>query len=330
VRVGGGLFFDRYPLAFLNDALQKDGIHGFEQYAVGQDAAAAFASSGGAILAQPVGGLPLATYRVSQDFPSTHSRKISAGLEYGFGSHTSFTLEASTINGFHLPRVRNAAGILPPSYLLEQTARSAYSGVTVSLNRRLTHDVAWLASYTYGRAKDDASDFDEHPQNPLDTGADWGPSRQEQRHRFSASALFELPVDELEWMPGWLRTSLERLSIAPIFTAGSGRPINALLTTDAYRTGAYPISARPAGFARNPFRSPRGINLDARVMKTIPVHGERALLQFGIEGFNVLNHTNVERVSPYYATGHGNLPSYGAILESLPARQLQLMAQFEF
>ena len=330
LRVGGGLFFDRYPLAFLNDALQKDGLHGFEQYAVGRDAAAAFAASAGEILAMPLTGLPISTYRASQDFPSTHSRKISTGLEYGFGSHTSLTVEASTVRGFHLPRVRNAAGTLPPSYLLEQTARSAYSGVTVSLNRRLTHDLAWLASYTYGRAKDDGSDFDEHPQNPLDTRADWSRSRQEQRHRFSASVLFELPVDELEWMPEWLRSALERISIAPIFTAGSGRPINALLTNDAYRTGAFPISARPAGFARNPFLSPRTINLDARVMKTIPIHAERALLQFGVESFNLLNHTNVERVSPYYSTDRGQLSSYGAILESLPARQLQLMIQFEF
>jgi hypothetical protein len=330
VRVGGGLFFDRYPLAFLNDALQKDGIQGFEQYAVGGDAVAALAASQGETIAVPLAGLPYSTYRALQDFPSTHSRKISAGLEYGFGSHTSLTVEASMVRGFHLPRVRNSAGGLPPSYLLEQTARSAYSGVTVSVNRRLTHDVAWLASYTYGRASDDASDFDEHPQNPLDTRADWSRSRQEQRHRFSASALFELPLDELEWMPSWLRAALERISIAPIFTAGSGRPINALLTTDAYRTGAFPISARPAGFARNPFRSPATINLDARVMKTIPIHAERALLQFGIESFNLLNHTNVERVSSYYATDQGRLASYGAILESLPARQVQLMIQFEF
>jgi outer membrane receptor protein involved in Fe transport len=29
-RAGAGLFYDRYPLAFLNDAIQKDGINGFE------------------------------------------------------------------------------------------------------------------------------------------------------------------------------------------------------------------------------------------------------------------------------------------------------------
>ena len=42
-RAGAGLFYDRYPLAFLNDAIQKDGIHGFEQYAAGADAVRVFA-----------------------------------------------------------------------------------------------------------------------------------------------------------------------------------------------------------------------------------------------------------------------------------------------
>ena len=97
--------------------------------------------------------------------------------------------------------------------------------------------------------------------------------------------------------PPILKTSLERISIAPMFVAGSGRPINASLTTDAYKTGSFPISARPPGFARNPFRSTPTINLDVRVMKTIPTHNERALLQFGIESFNALNHTNAERQS---------------------------------
>jgi hypothetical protein len=65
-------------------------------------------------------------------------------------------------------------------------------------------------------------------------------------------------------------------------------------------------------------------------MKTIPVRDERALLQFGIESFNALNHTNPERVSQFYMAGESRLPSYGQIIESLPARQVQLMLQFEF
>ena len=43
LRAGTGLFYDRYPLGFLNDAIQKDGVQGFEQYLLGAHAAQAFA-----------------------------------------------------------------------------------------------------------------------------------------------------------------------------------------------------------------------------------------------------------------------------------------------
>ena len=47
LRAGFGLFYDRYPLAFLNDATQKNGTSAFEQYVAGPSAAAAFDLSRG-------------------------------------------------------------------------------------------------------------------------------------------------------------------------------------------------------------------------------------------------------------------------------------------
>ena len=62
----------------------------------------------------------------------------------------------------------------------------------------------------------------------------------------------------------WLQKIGKHVDLAPVISAGSPRPINALATTDLYRTGAYPITARPAGFDRNPFYA-RGIfNIDLR------------------------------------------------------------------
>lgn len=302
-RAGAGLFYDRYPLAFLNEAVQKNGVQAFEQYAAGADAVRAFTSPrAGAVL-----GVAQRSYSASADFPSTYSRKLSAGVEYGVGADSTVTVEGSWIRGLHLPRIRE--------WLLEQTANSSYSGVSMTWNRRYSKELAWLISYTWAQTRDDGSDFDERPMNPLDVRADRGWSRQDQRHRFAASALFDLPGE---------------ISVAPIVTLGSGRAINALLTTDVYRTGAYPLSARPPGFARNPFRSEGSANLDMRVMKTIPLQERRSILQFGVESFNLLNHTNPERVSQYYAAGNTPLPSYGQIIESLPARQVQLLVQLEF
>jgi hypothetical protein len=329
-RAGFGLFYDRYPLAFLNDAIQKNGTNAFEQYVTGAEAVAAFDALNGGGLAAPLPGVKPSTYVASAHFPSTYSRKLTGGVERSLGIDTRLTLEYSEVRGFHLPRVRNIALTLPATYELEQSAKSAYQGGSLSINRRMSKELAFLVTYSLGITHDDGSDFDEQPFRPGNIRADWARSRQSQLQRFSSSAVFEAPVMELHGLPGWLRDALEKVTFAPIFTTGSGRPINALDSTDALRTGAYPISARPFGLPRNPFYSPRITNVDLRVMKTFPVRHNRAVLQTGLEAFNLANHTNPARVSQFYAAGGALLGSYDHTIETLNARQVQFMIQFEY
>src|SRR5437867_880693 len=191
-------------------------------------------------------------------------------------------------------------------------------------------ELAFLMTYSLGRTHDDGSDFDEQPFLPNNVRADWARSRQSQVHRFSASAVFEIPEERLEWMPKALREAMDKLSFAPIFSTGSGRPINALDSTDAFRTGAYPISARPFGLPRNPFFSPATFSLDLRVARRFPFKHNRAWFNLGAEMFNLTNHSNFLRVSPYYATGGLRLPSYRNAVETLNARQIQLLLTLEY
>jgi hypothetical protein len=317
LRAGAGWFFDRYPLAYLNEAVQKDGITGFEQILTGGAARQAFAFGAGAGLTEAIADEPVSSYRADPAFTSTHSRKLSVGAEQGLSESTKVSVEYSAVRGFHLPRIRNANGGLPALNLLEQTARSSFHGVSASLERRLTREMAFLVAYQAGRTRDDGSDFDERPLDPLDISKDWALSRQHQAHRLAASGLFELPEGTFgEWA--------EDVIVSPILTIGSQRPLNALLTTDAYRTGAFPLSARPQGFSRNTFKAAGTFNFDLRLMKGFWVMDRRAILQVGVEAFNLLNHTNVLRASPFYTASHG------ARLETLNPRQIQLMAQFEF
>ncbi|MBI1789207.1 MAG: TonB-dependent receptor [Acidobacteria bacterium] len=327
LRAGIGWFYDRYPLAFLNDAIQKDGSRAFEQYQAGEGAARAFAIGQGGTLPQPIDGVSRSTYRAASHFPTTFSRKITAGIERSLGPHTTVNAEWIWVRGFHLPRVRNASLSLPPQYLLEQTSRSAFRGGTISVNRRMTKEVTYLVTYSLGRTLDDASDYDEQPFHPADLRAEWARSRQHQAHRLVASGLFELPAEDL---PKAIRKPLDHITIAPIFTAGSGRPIRALDSTDALRTGAYPISARPFGLGRNPFLSPAALSLDLRVMKGFWLKPDRAVLLFAVESFNLLNHSNPLRVSPYYAAGGQRLTSYRGTVETLYARQVQFSLSLEY
>ncbi len=330
LRSSFGLFYDSYPFAFLNDAIQVDGIHGFEQYAVGGAAAQAFALAQGGTLNAPLPDVAHSIYRPDSHFPSTYARHITAGAERSFGPNTTLTAEYLNVHGFHLPRIRNSNERLPPLYQLEQTSSSTYQGVSIALNHRLSHELTYLISYTESRARDDASDFNQQPSNPSNTRLDWSRSDQYQAHRLVASGIFELPFGDRLGAPVWLRRLSHEFEFGPVINYGSPRPINALETTDLYRTGAYPISARPAGLARNPFFDHGLFSLDLRISKGFVLPKDRGLLSVGVNGFNLTNHTNSLRVSPYYSDGTKVLPSYGGIVESLNARQLQFTLEWEF
>ncbi len=322
IRAGTGLFFDRAPLAFLNDAIQKDGIRSREYFLTGAAALRAWRGNG------IVPGERPSSYRAADSLPSTYSRKLTGGVERSFGPDTTLTAEFTQLLGLHLPRIRNAALSLPANYLLEQNATSTYSGIALSLNRRLSRDWTYLIAWNSGRTRDDASDFDEHPADPANFRLDRALSRQHQAHRLTASGLYETP--EIDALPAWIREPLEDITIAPIVSAGTGRPLNAVSATGGASTGAWPVSARPPGIARNAFLTPGQFSIDLRVMKTFPFSNDRSRLQIGIESFNLTNHSNPLRFSPYFAAGPARLPSFGGVVEALNARQFQFLVQFEY
>lgn len=320
-RAGAGLFYDRYPLAYLNDAIQKDGVNGFEEYAVGADAVRAFQLARGGTLPGPAGFTP-SVYRPG-DQSATYARKFTAGVERSVDADTTVTVEYMNIAGYHLPRIRNAALTLPPQYALEQSAGSRYQGVSVTLRHRLTKELTYLVGYTAGNARDDAGDYDEQPMNPANARLDWARSRQYQAHRVVASGIFELPLEDFE--NAWLKAIGRRLDLAPVVSAGSPRPINALATTDLYHTGAYPLTARPDDLARNPFYERGVFDVDLRLTKGFEWWPDHGVFLFGVGVYNLTNHTNALKVSQYYG-----LPTYRGLIETLNARQVQFSWQWEF
>ena len=105
--------------------------------------------------------------------------------------------------------------------------------------------------------------------------------------------------------------ALDKLSFAPIFSTGSGRPINALDSTDTLRTGAYPISARPFGLSAESLLFAENHDVDLRVMKTFPVHHNQGGVASGLEAFNLANHTNRGAGQPVLCRRGERLSSYG-------------------
>jgi hypothetical protein len=217
---------------------------------------------------------------------------------------------------------------------LQPSAGSTYHGVTVSLNRRLADEIEWSAAYTWSHVRDSASDFDEQPQNPYALADEWADSRYDQRHRFVASALFDLPIgDEEDQQPGqpmgaWTR-AFSHIEVAPIFTFGSGTPVNVVTGGDDNRSRAFPFTARPLGMPRNATRLPSSATLDIRALKYFRIrpHGKLDLV---VEAFNVLNRTNVSQINAVFGPSLTPLPTFGRSIEAGAARQIQFSIDFEF
>jgi hypothetical protein len=217
-------------------------------------------------------------------------------------------------------------------YQWENTANSAYKGLSFTLKRRLANEIEFSGSYTISRTVDDASDFDEQLQNPFLPRAGKALSLNDERHHFVLSGLFDLPFGDEEdgKKPSDLVATLfGNIEVAPIVTIGSGRPLTPLIGFDADRNHAVPFSSRPLGLGRNSLRTPAQVQVDLRILKFFKV-GEHGKLDFVAESFNLLNHTNVIALNQFYGPGMSPLPTFATPNKAGIPRQLQFSVDFEF
>jgi hypothetical protein len=157
-------------------------------------------------------------------------------------------------------------------------------------------------------------------------------SSNDQRHRFVFSGTFDLPFgdeEEREKPSGVISKLLGNIEAAPILIVGSGRPINPLTGFDANGSGAFPLSSRPLGFGRNSLATTSQVQLDLRVLKFFKI-GEHGKLDFVVESFNLLNHTNVVALNQFYGPGNAPIPVFTAPNKAGIPRQLQFSIDFEF
>ena len=352
IRGGAGLFADRLVLASIERALSTSQLGIVERIGDGRPTIAP------------------SLYTVGRGAWDPSSVQASVGAERLLTSNLTAAVTYLYSSGRNLPRTVNvnlpsptilteanapALGVAAPTpqqlgrpvfgperlnptwdaiFELQPTAASRYDGVTLSLNRRLANDIEWACSYTWSHARDSASDFDEQPQNPYALADESADSRYDQRRRFVASALFELPVGEDEDRkpgeepPAWVR-AFSHIEIAPILTIASGGPVNAVTGGDENRTGAFPFTSRPLGFSRNAARLPSTAAVDLRILKyfNIKPHGKLDLV---VETFNLLNRTNVSQINAVYGPFLTARSSFGRPIEAGTARQIQFSVDFEF
>jgi hypothetical protein len=343
-------------------------VQAFEQVAYGQAAYQIFQSELGGSAVTPLPSIRASIFTADPNLQTSRSEIGSVGAERLISKNLTMSATFLFARGVRLSRTRNtnlpppvvltlsnafSLGIpnplpqqlgrlvFPPTrlsanyddtYQWENHASSVYKGVSLSLNRRLANEVEFSGSYTVSKAIDDASDFNEQPENPYIIRGERALSSNDQSHRFVLSGTFDLPFgdeDETTKRSGVIAKVFGNIEAAPILIIGSGRPINPLTGFDANRSGAFPLSSRPFGFGRNSLSTSTQVQFDLRVLKFFKI-GEHGKLDFVAESFNVLNHTNVVALNQFYGAESAPLSVFAKPNKAGSPRQLQFSIDFEF
>ncbi|HJZ81984.1 MAG TPA: TonB-dependent receptor, partial [Pyrinomonadaceae bacterium] len=211
---------------------------------------------------------------------------VRAGYVGSHSSHLTETLNLnpSPVGGGNL-RLNTIAGGPVFSTVQQdlQDINANYHSLQLSVERRVSHGLLFLASYTWSKSRDDlppgagVTGFDTSSAKPWDDPTrhafDWGPSEFDHTHRFVGSYVWYLPT--LKGQNGFVRNVLGDWQFSGIVQAQSGRPLTLVsgvnnsgtgigqdrvnLVGTAYGSGACAGNTKPckdwlspAAFASNP------------------------------------------------------------------------------
>ncbi|MEZ5427402.1 MAG: carboxypeptidase regulatory-like domain-containing protein [Pyrinomonadaceae bacterium] len=168
--------------------------------------------------------------------------------------------------------------------LRDSSARSTFKGLTV----RARYSSSWVrlnAYYVYSKSLSD--DDNERSAGGIDyddgfnLGSEYGFSRLDVRHRFTANPIFFLPLD---------------FEVSSTIRLRSGRPVNAIVGNDLNGDGnsnERPYQTVGLSYRRNAFRGQPEYEMDLRVQKNFRF-GETKRLSFSAEFFNIFNLANID------------------------------------
>ncbi|MDQ3802934.1 MAG: carboxypeptidase regulatory-like domain-containing protein [Acidobacteriota bacterium] len=129
---------------------------------------------------------------------------------------------------------------------IESRASSVYHALQARFQQRLSRGLAALASYTWSKSLDDASNFfpsagdPNYPQNSYDLRAERARSNFDVRQRFTLSYSYDLPFGRGRALfadGGWLTSLLSGWQTFGIVTLQTGRPFTVALLREFDNSG---------------------------------------------------------------------------------------------
>jgi len=238
--------------------------------------------------------------------------------------------------------------------LSENSGRSRYNGLQLSVERRVAKGLHAGLAYTYSRGRDNSSNLTDTLPNTYDDSAYWGISDLDRPHVLIVNYIYEIPFGRGS---GLLSTLFGNWDVSGIYQYQSGAPFSVRSNDDFAGVGpgsgaqfwdqiGDPGMARgeftdsvvwfnkdafvrpaPGTFGvqrRNGLRNPSFWTTDFGLRKTIPLSGQHRL-QLRLEAFNVLNHPNWGGANSNPTSG-----SFGLITGKTGERRIQLAAKYMF
>jgi len=256
IRGGYGMFFDWYDASLYDQTLRVNGIAQRDLLVLNPGYPDPY--SGQMVDVQPGGRI-----QASSDLKMPYVHQASIGIERQISANLTAQVNYQALRGRNQLRAINinapdAFGIRPDSTVgnitqFESTGRSTSDRLTFNASYRIPSRQIFLqGNYTLGSVKNYADSATALPADNLNPDAEWGPSRQDIRHR--VQALVNVPI-----VYG-IRTTVN-------VNAQSGVPYTITTGFDDNRDGV--LNDRPVGVGRNTVRGAATWNMNLRVSKVI-------------------------------------------------------------
>lgn len=281
------------------------------------------------------------------------------------------SLDPTQSGGKPLPPnfLRPYAGFGSIQYM-EFASSSNYNALQAQLSRRLSRSLNFGMNYTWSKVLD-VADTPLSTVNPdLNYRQyDYGPASFDRRQKLTINLVYALPRASQHWNNLLTRTVLDGWEASTILTfiTGPPMPINYTFVTATDITGASGVGvetrvnlscdptqgAAPGvqfnvacvqqptraqfgvgGASKYPITGPGVDNVDLSLYKTVRLgHVEARRLQFRLESFNTLNHTQfttIDNNARFDAGGNQVNQSLGHFTAAAPARRIALGVKLYF
>jgi len=334
-------------------------------------------------IGNPYGGsvassFPSSTW-LESPFKNGYIQQWSFNIQRQLPTDMGLTLGYVGSKGTHLDREYNI-NLPEPSPLFSQanrpyptfagitvdsaSASSIYHAFQVSVEKKLSKGLQFLAYYTYSKAIDDDSSWNATVVDPFNFHLERGLSTFDTRNRFVVSYVYDIPV-------GKGRAALSNMNKAGqfllggwqtngIFTVQSGNPLDptvGLSSLTGTNSGTRPdivAGCNPNNFAHNPadwfntacfsdnflgrfgdagrdvIIGPGTVDFDASLLKSF-FFKETRYVQFRGEFFNILNHPNFDNPNvTETSSSFGKITSAGVQDPRGTSRQIQFALRLVF